>query len=169
MTPVEILAFVVGPAHRFVGRPADGPAPVPPGGESPPGIEIRSGLGIVGDRYFNRPAHRDASVTLIAIESLTAVAEELGVPLFDPVLARRNLVLSGLPDLDALAGRRFSLDSGSGPVELQGGRPARPCAWMDIVLAPGAFRALRGLGGVRCRPTSSGSLRIGPAILDLLD
>jgi len=54
-------ALLASPIHRFVGRPADGPAPPLPGdlaGE----IHIRAGLGIVGDRYFGKPAHRDSSV-----------------------------------------------------------------------------------------------------------
>jgi hypothetical protein len=36
---------------------------------------------------------------------------------------------------------------------------------MDVVLAPGAFKALRGRGGVRCEPLSDGVLRRGPATL----
>jgi hypothetical protein len=36
---------------------------------------------------------------------------------------------------------------------------------MDVVLAPGAFTALRGRGGVRCEPLSDGVLRRGPATL----
>jgi hypothetical protein len=36
---------------------------------------------------------------------------------------------------------------------------------MDIVLAPGAHRALRGRGGLRCEPLSTGVLRVGPVRL----
>lgn len=36
---------------------------------------------------------------------------------------------------------------------------------MDVVLAPGAFRARRGHGGVRCTPLDDGVLRLGPATL----
>jgi MOSC domain-containing protein YiiM len=160
---VRIVGFVVSPAHRYSGRPADGPLPAT-GPEQPREIELRAGLGVVGDRYFNKPAHRDASVTLIAIEALEAVADELGVPHFDPALARRTVVLRGA-DVDALTRRDFVLDSGDGPIRFAGRRPANPCAWMDVVLAPGAFRALRGRGGVRCTPLDDGRLRIGPATL----
>jgi len=36
---------------------------------------------------------------------------------------------------------------------------------MDVVLAPGAHRGLRGRGGVRCAALSDGELRLGPAVL----
>jgi hypothetical protein len=36
---------------------------------------------------------------------------------------------------------------------------------MDRVLAPGAHAAMRGRGGVRCMPVSSGTLHRGPATL----
>jgi len=54
-------------------------------------------------------------------------------------------------------------------VEFQGHRPASPCAWMNVVLAPGAHQALRGRGGVRCEPLSSGFLALGPATLVVAD
>jgi hypothetical protein len=37
---------------------------------------------------------------------------------------------------------------------------------MDVVVAPGAFRGLRGHGGVRCVPLDDGVLRLGPAVLE---
>jgi MOSC domain-containing protein YiiM len=148
--------------HRYGGRP---------GGEVPAvdadrraEIEVRAGSGVVGDRYAGRPAHRDAQVTVIAVEGLEALAAELGVPPFDPLLTRRTVVLRGA-QVEALRGQEFALDSGSGAVRLRGGRPANPCAWMDVVLAPGAHRGLRGRGGVRCAASSDGVLRLGPAVL----
>jgi hypothetical protein len=48
---------------------------------------------------------------------------------------------------------------------LAGGRPANPCAWLDVVLAPGAHRGLRGRAGVRCAPRSDGALTLGAAVL----
>jgi MOSC domain-containing protein YiiM len=70
--------------------------------------------------------------------------------------------------VDALRGQTISLDTGTGPVLLQVNRPANPCAWMDVVLAPGANKALRGRGGMRCEPLTSGHLTLGPAILTVL-
>lgn len=168
--PVEIVGLLVSPVHAYEGRPGDGPRP-DPDGRRPVAVEVRAGLGLVGDRYFGRPAHRRASVTLFAAESLDAVAGELALPTVpDPLLTRRNVVLRGFPVDQLAAGRDrpgaiVSLDSGDGPVRFQAHRPANPCRWMDVMLAPGAFRALRGLGGVRCEPLDDGVLRLGPARL----
>ncbi|MCZ2805909.1 molybdenum cofactor biosysynthesis protein [Modestobacter sp. VKM Ac-2983] len=164
---VEVVGLLASPAHRYDGRPAAEVAARPV--ESQDRVEVRAGLGVVGDRYFGRPAHRDASVTVLAVEALEALAQELGSALgtpapFDPLAARRNVVLRGA-EVEALRGQPFSLDCGEGVVVLAGGRPAHPCAWMDLVLAPGAHRGLRGRGGVRCAPRTNGVLRIGPAVL----
>ncbi len=167
------MALLVAPRHAFEGRPADGPRPdpVPVARET---VTVRAGLGLEGDRYFNHRAHRNAAVTFFDVAALDDLARELGLPATpDPHLTRRNIALRGFP-VDALARRRgrpgavFSLDSGAGPVRFRAHRPASPCAWMDVVLAPGAFRGLRGHGGVRCEPLDDGELRLGPAVLTVL-
>ncbi|MFB9406676.1 molybdenum cofactor biosysynthesis protein [Dactylosporangium matsuzakiense] len=146
---VELLA---SPVHRLEGRPQDGPGPALEG-ELAGSVRLRAGLGIVGDRYFAKPAHRDASVTVMAQEWLppgTGLAH-----------SRRNILVAGLP-VDDLVGTILTLDSGDGPVRLQVKRRANPCAWMDVTIGPGAFRSLRGHGGVRCTPLDDGVLRVGP-------
>jgi MOSC domain-containing protein YiiM len=172
--PVEIVALLASPVHAYEGRPADGPRPDPLG-EGRDHIEIRAGYGIVGDRYAGHAAHRTAAITVFAAESLDAVAAELALPVVPDVLrTRRNVVLRGFP-VDTLAmmrggnGAVFGLDSGEGPVRFRAHRPAHPCRWMDHVLAPGAFRALRGRGGVRCAPLDDGVLRVGPATLSVVE
>jgi hypothetical protein len=148
----EIVELLASPVHRFEGRPVDGPAPAPPG-ELVSEVRIRAGLGIVGDRYFGRPAHRNAAVTVIAAESLPPGAGLREV--------RRNILVRGIA-VDDLIGSVLVLDSGGGPVRLRVNRPAHPCAWMDVTICPGAWRALRGKGGVRCTPLDDGVLRVGP-------
>jgi MOSC domain-containing protein YiiM len=161
---VEIVLLLASPLHRYEGRPADGPLPAA-GEESHPSIRIRGGLGIVGDRFFAQPAHVQASVTVFDAAALDDVADDLGLTCtLDPAAARRNIVLRGV-DVDALRGATISLDSGDGPVEFLVHRPANPCAWMDVMLAPGAHRAMRGRGGMRCEPTTDGVLRLGPALM----
>jgi hypothetical protein len=168
---VEIVALVVSAVHAYEGRPLDGPL-ADPEPVSRTEIEVRAGLGIVGDRYFNRPGHRNAAVTVFDVGALDLLGS---AEMLDPVLTRRNIILRGYP-IDELAvrrtgsgervpGRAFSLDSGSGAVRFQAHRPANPCAWMDVVLGAGAFKGLRGHGGVRCEALDSGTLRLGPAEL----
>ena len=159
---VEIVLLLASAVHRYEGRPADGPLPAV-GEESHASIRVRAGLGIVGDRHFGQRAHVHASVTVMNAAVLDQVADDLGLPrTLDPISTRRNILLRGV-NVDALRGAEFSLDSGDGPVAFRANRPANPCAWMDVVLAPGAHRALRGRGGMRCEPTTDGTLRLGPA------
>jgi len=81
-----------------------------------------------------------------------------------PLLTRRNVIIRGA-ELAPLLGHEFVLESGGDTVRLKAGRPAHPCAWMDSMLAPGAHKAMRGRGGVRCRVVSDGVLHRGPAVL----
>jgi len=160
---VEIVELLASPVHRYEGRPSDGPRS---GGveESRERLEFRAGLGIVGDRYFNRRAHRASSVSLQAVESLEAVAQELGVPVPGLRQTRRNILLRGV-DVDALARTAFSLDSGDGPIRFGDARPCNPCGWMDAAVGEGAHRAFRRRGGLRTGPLDDGILRLGPATL----
>lgn len=159
---VEILHLLVSPAHAYFGRARQGAADVPTSDSET--AEVVAGKGIVGDRFFGKAAHMDAAVTLFAIESLEAIATELGVESFDPLLTRRNVVLRGA-QLAPLLGQDFAVESAGSSVFLHGGRHAQPCAWMNEVLAPGAHPAMRGRGGIRCRALSTGLLHRGPAVL----
>ena len=150
---VTIELLLASPLHRYEGRPSDGPRDAR-GPEQPASVEVRAELGIVGDRYFAHAAHRTASVTIMDIESI----ERLG-PGLDPADTRRNIIVRGLP-IDDMRGQDFEL----GGVMFRAHRPANPCAWMDVALAPGAFRGLRGRGGMRCEPLTSGTLRLGPTV-----
>ncbi|MDQ4504001.1 MOSC domain-containing protein [Sinomonas sp. ASV322] len=159
---VEVLHLLVSPEHAYFGRARDGAADVPT--TDAERVEIVGGKGIVGDRFFGKAAHMDAAITLIAVEALEAIAAELGVDPFDPLLTRRNVVVRGA-QLTPLLGVEFTLESRGAVVRLWGGRPAHPCAWMDQMLAPGAHAAMRGRGGIRCRPLSDGILHRGRAVL----
>lgn len=155
--------LLASPQHRYEGRPSDGPLDATTR-ESHESIEVRAGLGIVGDRHFGQRAHVTASVTVMAVESVEHVARTLATSTLDVADTRRNVIVRGLP-IDAMRGEIFSIDSGLGAVLLRAHRPANPCAWMDVVLAPGAHQALRKRGGMRCEPLSSGTLRLGAAVV----
>ncbi|WP_284975103.1 MOSC domain-containing protein [Arthrobacter sp. efr-133-TYG-104] len=159
---VEVLHLLVSPAHAYFGRAKKGAANVPT--TDAESAQLVSGKGIVGDRFFGKAAHMDAAVTVFAVESLEALAAELGAGPFDPLITRRNVVLRGA-ELTPLLGLEFTLECGGDVVRLKAGRPAHPCAWMDQMLAPGAHKAMRGRGGVRCQVVSGGLLHRGPAVL----
>lgn len=160
---VEIVELLASPRHRYEGRPADGPV-TSSDHELRDHLELRAGLGIVGDRYFNQRAHRASSVTIQAAESLEHVARTLGVEVPGLAQTRRNVLVRGV-DIDSLARIPFSLDSGDGPIRFGDSRPANPCAWMDAAIAPGAHQAFRRRGGLRTGPLDDGILRLGPALL----
>ena len=147
----QIVQLLSSPVHRYEGRPGDGPAPVPPG-ELVDHIVVRAGLGIVGDRYFGKQAHRDAAITVVARESLPPGA--------DLVQLRRNILTAGIA-VDDLVGEVLTLDTGDGPIRLRVNRRANPCAWLDVTVGPGTFKALRRKGGIRCTPLDDGILRLG--------
>ncbi|MGP4088409.1 molybdenum cofactor biosysynthesis protein [Streptomyces sp. KR55] len=157
MTKVEVVQLLVSPAHRFAGRPADGPS-AGFADELRHRAEVRAGLGLVGDRYFGQRVHRDAAVTIMAVENLPFdINPSIGL-----LQTRRNILLRGV-DVDSLIGSTITLDCGAGPVTFALNRPARPCAWMDVTIGPGAQRALRGKGGVRSTPLTDGVLAVGEA------
>ena len=129
-------------------------------------MDVVAGQGVRGDRFFGKVSRLASSVSFLAAEAVEAVEDELGLARgsLDARLARRNVVVRGI-DLNALRGKPFTLDSGDGPVRFQAAGETSPCAWMDDRLAPGARDALRGRGGLRAEPTSSGVLRVGPVRL----
>ena len=151
----EIVLLLASPLHRYEGRPGDGALPFD-GDETHDEIEVREGLGIVGDRFFAQRAHRHEAVTIMAAESIDSVEAEL-----DYAKTRRNIITRGI-DIDRMRDQVFSLDTGHGPVWFRARRPANPCAWMDVELAPGAFKALSNRGGMRCEALSDGRLSLGP-------
>ncbi|MEZ2391664.1 MOSC domain-containing protein [bacterium RCC_150] len=159
---VEILHLLVSPAHAYFGRARDGAADVPT--TDAERVDLVAGKGVVGDRFFGKAAHMDAAVTVFAVEALEAIADELGAGPFDPLLTRRNIILRGA-ELAPLIGHEFGIESQGEVVRLKAGRPAHPCAWMDTMLAPGAHKAMRGRGGVRCQVLADGVLHRGPGIL----
>ncbi|MCU1438257.1 MAG: Molybdenum cofactor biosysynthesis protein [Naasia sp.] len=164
---VEIVELLVSPVHRFQGRPGDGPLPAEHS-EFVSAIELRASLGIAGDRYFGRPAHRDSSVSIQSAEAVDAATASIGVGPAGLTETRRNVLLRGV-DTDALAGHTFGIDSGDGEVLFGRARPCRPCGWLEATVGPGAHRAFRGRGGLRTAPLTDGRLRLGPATLRMRD
>lgn len=126
---------------------------------TPRSAVLMAGRGIEGDRY---QTSRDGArqVTLIALESLEAIASFLGRDRPEPEILRRNFVTSGI-NLLGLKGRRFRL--GAALLEYSG--DCAPCSRMETNLGPGGYNAVRGHGGITARIIEGGEVHIGDAIV----
>ena len=122
--------------------------------------------GLQGDHYGGGAGGK-RHVTLIQSEHLAVVAKLLAlrdgspivVPL-DPVLTRRNIVISGL-NLLALKNHRFRL----GEAVLEFTEPCQPCSAMEETLGRGGYNAMRGHGGICARIITPGAIRLGDALI----
>ena len=124
------------------------------------------GLGLEGDRAALGRGGGKRQVTLLQSEHLPVVAALLRRPDVDPVLPRRNLVISGV---NLLAARSIFRDQPLylllGPqVVLEVTGPCEPCSKMEACLGTGAYNALRGHGGTTARVVRGGSLGVGQEV-----
>ena len=119
--------------------------------------QLEAGRGLAGDRYANAGGARQ--VTLVAAESLAAIASHLGRDRVEPEALRRNIVVRGL-NLLALKGRRFRI----GAAVLEASGECHPCSRMEEVLGSGGYNAVRGLGGITARVIVGATIAIGDAV-----
>ncbi|HZW75630.1 MAG TPA: MOSC domain-containing protein [Caldimonas sp.] len=119
--------------------------------------ELVAGNGVAGDRYGNAGGARQ--VTLLAAESLAAIASHLGVDAVAPEALRRNVVVRGM-NLLALKGRRFRI----GDAILEASGECHPCSRIEASLGTGGYNAARGLGGITARVVQGGVVRIGDRV-----
>ncbi len=155
---VVIRHIFVSPGHNFFGHKDQ-----PPGEHGTmdlPAVACCAGRGLAGDRFHGYRPDYAGQVTFFAWEVYEAIKAELGVPALRPDAFRRNVVIEGA-HLNSLIDSRFTL----GGVEFEGTGEARPCAWMNHAVAPGAEQWLRGRGGLRARILTDGTLHRGPAEL----
>jgi MOSC domain-containing protein YiiM len=155
-TAIEIKAIYLSPGHDFKGR--FGQERLEHGIESVASAECLAGLGLRGDRYAGHEAGHKRQITFFDWAVYERMREQFDRPELEPWAFRRNVLVAGL-DLNALIGQRFTLQG----IEFEGVEESVPCVWMDEAVAPGAFAALKGAGGLRARILSNGTLRLGPA------
>lgn len=161
----EVVALVTSPGHSYWFHskdPADGVGPHAT--LTHDAVQIVADQGIVGDRFFGNASKVSSAVSFVAAEAVEEAARELGSAGFEPALMRRNVVTRGI-DLNALRQHRFELRQGDVVLRFEAAGETAPCAWMDRALAPGARDRLRGRGGLRANPLTSGVLRVGPVVL----
>ncbi|KRB06836.1 MOSC domain-containing protein [Lysobacter sp. Root690] len=125
-------------------------------------VVAQAGAGLAGDRYKGGSGKR--GVTLIQAEHLPVIAALSGHESLEPALLRRNIVISGLPLL-ALKDRRFRL----GDALLEWTESCDPCSMMEAALGPGGFNAMRGHGGLCARILEGGTIRLGDALVPVID
>jgi MOSC domain-containing protein YiiM len=113
--------------------------------------------GLTGDHYSKQGGKRQ--VTLIQAEHLQTLSSLMGLSLVAPGTVRRNLVVSGI-NLLALKGKRFRI--GAAILEYTG--LCHPCSYMETVLGPGGYNAMRGHGGITAAVVGSGRMRLGDAL-----
>jgi MOSC domain-containing protein YiiM len=151
---MEIAKLYRSAGHIYWGHYGRPPGVHP--SEEVPEAQIEAGRGIVGDRYFARPAGHKGQVTFFSEEVWLRLGATLGVADRGPGVFRRNVIVRGA-DLFSLIGQRFELQG----LWFEGAEYCKPCFWMDQAFAPGALQALQEWngGGLRARALSTGVLR----------
>lgn len=159
--PITIHHLFISPGHNYFGNRTQTPGAHPTFDVET--VEVKAGLGLVGDRFYGKGAQFDGHVTFFAWEIFQVVSTEGGVQNQSPAVLRRNVVVEGV-NLNQLIGQEFAIDG----VRFYGAKHCAPCRWMDIGLAPGALKLLRGRGGLRAQVLSDGVLRRGDAVLQTM-
>lgn len=113
--------------------------------------------GLIGDHYQGKSGKRQ--VTLIQAEHLEAIGSILKKEI-DPVLTRRNLVVSGI-NLLALKDKQFLIGD---RVILEFTGHCHPCSRMEQNFGPGGYNAMRGHGGITARVLRAGTIRINDEV-----
>jgi len=150
----------ISPGHDFKGRHGKGRHNH--GMTRVEEARCEAGRGLAGDRYHDEEPGAKTQVTFVAREVVDEMCRTLGIAAPDYSALRRNVLVSGA-DLNGLIGKKFSVNG----TVFEGVEECKPCYWMDEAVAPGANAFLAGRGGLRCRILAGGTLRCGPANLEL--
>ena len=119
--------------------------------------------GLIGD-HFSGKADAKRQVTLIQQEHIEAVASIMQCDEIDPMLLRRNIVVSGI-NLQALKDRRFQI--GEAVMMATGNCP--PCSRMEENLGSGGYNAMRSHGGITANVVSGGEIKLGDSVQLIID
>ena len=149
--PGHIESIFIAPAARVALLPI-------------PQVMAFEGRGLEGDRYcagvgsFSRWPGSGRAVSLIAAEAIEQILSETGIDLSGG-RSRRNVVTRGV-DLSTLNGRKFRV----GGATFRGSRLCAPCKYLERLIGPGTFAALKGRGGLRADIIEGGLIRAGDAV-----
>ena len=112
--------------------------------------------GLEGDHRMAKTPGSARQVTLISEEFMQQIAHFTGLSTIDPVLLRRNLVVSGI-NLNALRHQRFQI----GEAVFEATALCHPCSRMDAALGKGGVAAMIGHGGLCARILNTGYITVG--------
>ena len=112
--------------------------------------------GLEGDHRMDKTPGSARQVTLISEEFMQQIAHFTGLSTIDPVLLRRNLVVSGI-NLNALRHQRFQI----GEAVFEATALCHPCSRMDAALGKGGVAAMIGHGGLCAKILSTGYITVG--------
>ena len=140
-------------------------------------LEVHAERGVAGDRYaLGTGSYSDESppkirhLTIITQDGIDAAAawqQAAGLPVFDALLTRRNVLVSGMSAsaLNELVGRNFRL----GDLLCEAVELATPCDRPSALASIDGFQsAFDGRGGLRVRVLEGGVIRTGD-LLTVLD
>jgi len=125
--------------------------------------EALVGLGLQGDHRCLKTPGSARQVTIISSEYIHQIAQQLGMDFIDPVLLRRNLVISGM-NMNLLRFQRLQI----GDVILETSALCDPCSRMDENLGKGAASAMFGYGGLCAKIIQGGNMSVGDVVERLL-
>ena len=112
--------------------------------------------GLEGDHRMAKTPGSARQVTLISEEFMQQIAHFTGLSTIDPVLLRRNLVVSGI-NLNALRHQRFQI----GEAVFEATALCHPCSRMEAALGKGGVAAMIGHGGLCAKILSTGYITVG--------
>jgi len=114
--------------------------------------------GLENDHYGKQDGNR--MVTLIQAEHLQVVASIMQIDSINPILLRRNIVISGI---NLLALKDLTIQIGDAVVLKITGQ-CHPCSRMEENLGSGGYNAMRGHGGMTAKVLQSGIITIGDQV-----
>lgn len=116
-------------------------------------------LGLEGDHRCEKTPGSARQVTLISQEYIDQLAAKINQKKMNPVLLRRNLVISGL-DMDLLRFQQLKI----GDAIFETSALCHPCSRMDQALGEGTKESMMGLGGLCAKILQSGIIRVGDKV-----
>lgn len=118
--------------------------------------------GLQGDRRLEGSNGSARQVSIISVEFIRAIADNLGVAHIPADILRRNLLVSGI-NLNALRHQYFQI----GSAVFQATAQCHPCSRMETALGKGGLVAMLGYGGLCAKILESGEISCGDEVVYL--